>query len=103
MFLFRSEIHLLSEENAEEERAESAKSSKSEAPKSALKRVDSTKSTKSTKSAKSAKSVAWSTASSDKHLLEEDDGEPKQGLCSRIIAGMFLHRDCCKKSGLAKN
>ena len=58
-----------------------------ETPKSAMKRVDSTK---STRSAKSAKSVVWSTAGSDKELIEEES-EPKESLCARIIAGKYIH------------
>ena len=58
---------------------------KEETPKSAMKRVDSTK---STRSAKSAKSVAWSTAGSDKELIEEES-EPKESLCARIVAGKY--------------
>ena len=54
-------------------------------PKSALSRAASTK---SSKSVKSAKSVAWSTADSDKALIEEDEEEKKGNLCARIISGM---------------
>ena len=61
-----------------------------------MKRVDSTK---STRSAKSAKSVAWSTAGSDKELIKEEESEPKESLCARIIAGKYIPR--ANSSGFA--
>ena len=67
-----------SQENKIREDVGSAKSKKS-----GLSRQGSAK---SIKSAKSAKSVSWSTTSSDKELIENDQGK-KKNLCARIVAG----------------
>lgn len=82
----------------EEERPVSSRSSKSvkdqDEPKD-LSRQGSSKSLKSNRSAKSAKSVAFSTAASDKDLIEEEESD-KQNCCVKIVSGMWASREMLK-------
>lgn len=73
----------------------------SEETKSISSRQGSSKSTLSrqgsVKSVKSAKSVAWSTAASDKELVEdEEEQEKKPNLCLRLVSGMWASREMLK-------